>query len=87
MERTHSARKTCGWRAASICAGDLNWPRRGEPAAGRALDAELFHNLRAALHVPDSTAGKMPPRPVPDATMRIGLLSASLLTGRNRMHD
>src|ERR1043166_8836543 len=40
---------------------------------------KLFHNMRAALHVPDQPPDKVPPQSGPGRNDAFGLLSASLL--------
>ena len=40
---------------------------------------KLFHNMRAALHVPDQPPDKVPPASGPGRNDAFGLLSASLL--------
>jgi len=44
-----------------------------------ALTIQLFHNLRAALHVPDQSPAKLPPASGPGRNDAFGILAASLL--------
>jgi len=44
-----------------------------------ALTIKLFHNLRAALHVPDQPPSKLPPASGPGRNDAFGILAASLL--------
>jgi hypothetical protein len=58
-----------------------------EPSFGADLDLaarahsmlKLFHNIRAALHVPDKPPQKAPPASGPGRNDAFGLLAASLL--------
>ncbi|MEY2487689.1 MAG: hypothetical protein QOH39_3337 [Verrucomicrobiota bacterium] len=62
----------------------LDLPRPGSPEAGPVAAIatsmlKLFHNIRAALHVPDQPPAKPPPASGPGRNDAFGLLSASLL--------
>jgi len=60
---------------------DLRAPEKGDVdlAAHAHSMLKLFHNMRAALHVPDQPPDKVPPQSGPGRNDAFGLLSASLL--------
>jgi processive rubber oxygenase RoxA-like protein len=68
----------------AIAPGDVRLDRaeleRGAPLAplARAL-LRLFHNMRAALHIPEQVPGAVPPASGPGRNDAFGLLSATLL--------
>src|SRR5579864_4167815 len=53
--------------------GDIDFPARVHSML------KLFHNMRAALHVPDQPPDKIPPQSGPGRNDAFGLLAASLL--------
>lgn len=57
----------------------LGSPTRGPLAFLAHNMLKLFHNMRAALHVPDQPPDKVPPQSGPGRNDAFGLLSASLL--------
>ena len=79
--RIHSARRTL--RRASFTRSPPGELQLGKDAAGLPELAhsmlKLFHNMRAALHVPDQPPDKVPPASGPGRNDAFGLLSASLL--------
>ena len=73
---------------AGVAAGDLHnitpddvryHPEPGKLAALTRSMLKLFHNMRAALHVPDKPPEKLPPASGPGRNDAFGLLAASLL--------
>ena len=57
----------------------LGSPEQGSLAALTQNMLKLFHNMRAALHVPDQPPEKVPPASGPGRNDAFGILSASLL--------
>ena len=65
----------------NIAGADLQPPLDGETDLAACAHGmlRLFHNIRAALHVPDQPPEKIPPASGPGRNDAFGLLSASLL--------
>src|SRR5438105_3455440 len=74
-------KKSAGWRTAQIDNADVR--QSFEPgvdlAARTTAMLRLFHNMRAALHVPDQPPEKAPPSSGPARNDAFGLLAAGLL--------
>jgi hypothetical protein len=62
-----------------LSAKEFRMEKNTDPAALAHSFLKLFHNMRAALHVPDQPPDKVPPQSGPGRNDAFGLLSASLL--------
>jgi len=58
---------------------DLHLGKKGDLAVLAHSMLKLFHNIRAALHVPDQPPDKVPPQSGPGRNDAFGILAASLL--------
>src|SRR5947209_14026357 len=73
-------KKSAGWRTAQIDNADVlqSFEPGVDLAARTTAMLRLFHNMRAALHVPDQPPEKAPPSSGPGRNDAFGLLAAVL---------